>query len=120
MTWQAERGLATGHRVVGALTPTGVTRLPCDLLAVDDAYPEPVADDRLRVRGHQLWRHGEVLVAVRPADGRLLLLVVPGSRIDTETALEARGPARPGRRRRAGLLGGAAPGRLRGSVTRHR
>jgi hypothetical protein len=33
-----------------------------------------------------VWRHGEVLVAV---DGPRILLVVPGSRVDTETALEA-------------------------------
>jgi hypothetical protein len=90
VTWQAERGLVTGHRVVGALVAEGRDPVPCDLLAVDDAYPEPVADDRLRVRSHQLWRHGEVLVASdgRP-DGQLLPLVVPGSRIDTEKALEA-------------------------------
>ena len=86
VTWEADRGLATGHLVVGALTSAGHEPLPCDLLSVDDAYPEPVADEMLRVRCHQVWRHGEVLVA---ADGRRTLLVVPGSRVDTETALEA-------------------------------
>jgi hypothetical protein len=86
VTWQAESGLSTSHRVVGALTGEGHHPLPCDLLAVDDAYPRPVAGDALRVRSHQLWRHGEVLVAV---DGGRTLLVVPGSRIDTETALGA-------------------------------
>jgi hypothetical protein len=86
VTWEADRGLVRGHRVVGALTSAGHDPLPCDLLSVDDAYPEPVADETLRVRCHQVWRHGEVLVA---ADGRRTLLVVPGSRVDTETALEA-------------------------------
>lgn len=86
VTWRAERGLATGHRVVGTLTVEGREPVPCDLLAVDDAYPEPVASDALRVRTHQLWQHGEVLVA---AEGERTLLVVPGSRVDTETALEA-------------------------------
>ena len=86
VTWQAERGPATGHRVAGALSASGHEALPCDLLAVDDAYPEPVAADAVRVRAHQVWRHGEVLVA---DDGGRVLLVVPGSRLDTETVLEA-------------------------------
>ena len=88
VTWESERGLDTGHRVAGALTAPGHGPVPCDLLAVDDAYPEPVAADPVRVRAHQVWRHGEVLVA---ADGPRLLLAVPGSRIDSETALEAIG-----------------------------
>jgi hypothetical protein len=86
VTWRAEHGLATGHRVEGSLTAQGHDAIACDLLAVDDAYPEPVADDTLRVRSHQLWSHGEVLLA---ADRHRTLLVVPGSRVDTETALQA-------------------------------
>jgi hypothetical protein len=99
VTWEAERGLATGHRVAGVLTAPGREPQPCDLLAVDDAYPEPAAANAVRVRSHQAWRHGEVLVA---EDGPRVLLVVPGSRIDTETAVEAIGRlakavgARPG------------------------
>jgi hypothetical protein len=88
VTWEAQRGLATGHRVAGTLTAHEQQPLACDLLAVDDAYPEPVAADTSRVRAHQLWQHGEVLVA---SDAGRLLLVVPGSRIDTETALQAIG-----------------------------
>ena len=88
VTWEAERGLGTAHRVAGALTASGHDAVPCDLLAVDDAYPEPVATDKARVRAHQLWRHGEVLVAL---DGDRLLLVVPGSRLRTQTVLEAVG-----------------------------
>lgn len=86
VTWEAERGLATGHRVTGRLSAAGHDPLPCDLLAVDDAYPEPVAVDGVRVRAHQLWQHGEVAVAT---DQDRLLLVVPGSRIDTDSAMEA-------------------------------
>ena len=67
-------------------TAAGHDPLPCDLLAVDDAYPEPVAADEIRVRAHQVWRHGEVLLA--SDDGRVLL-VVPGSRVAPETVLEA-------------------------------
>ena len=88
VTWEADHGLDTGHRVAGALTAPGREPLACDLLAVDDAYPEPAAADAVRVRTHQVWRHGEVLVA---ADGPRVLLVVPGSRIDAETALAAIG-----------------------------
>ena len=78
VTWEADHGLDTGHRVAGALTAPGREPLACDLLAVDDAYPEPAAADAVRVRTHQVWRHGEVLVA---ADGPRVLLVVraPGS-----------------------------------------
>jgi len=99
VTWESERGLATGHRVAGRLSAAGHEPIGCDLLAVDDAYPEPVAADGLRVRTHQVWRHGEVLVAT---EGPRLLLAVPGSRIDTEAALQAIGRlakavgARPG------------------------
>jgi hypothetical protein len=89
VTWQAETALDSGHLVLGTLSVLGVPghdAVPCDLLAVDDAYPEPVADEGLRVRCHQVWRHGEVLVAV---DRSRTLLVVPGSRLDTAVALEA-------------------------------
>jgi len=88
VTWEAERGLGTGHRVAGALTAPGQDSVACDLLAVDDAYPEPVAAESVRVLAHQLWRHGEVLVA---GERERLLLVVPGSRLGTETVLEAVG-----------------------------
>jgi hypothetical protein len=99
VTWEADTGLASGHRVAGRLTAEGHERVACDLLAVDDAYPAPVAEDALRVRAHQVWRHGEVLVA---SDAGVVLLAVPGSRVDTETALEAVG--------RLARAVGAAPG----------
>jgi hypothetical protein len=86
VTWESERGLSTGHRVVGALSAPGHDPMGCDLLAVDDAYPEPVAADVVRVRAHQVWRHGEVLVT---DDAGRVLLAVPGSRLDTDTVLEA-------------------------------
>jgi hypothetical protein len=55
---------------------------------VDDAYPAPVAPDVLRVRVHQLWRHGEVLLL---SDAGRVVLALPGSRLDAETVLEAVG-----------------------------
>jgi hypothetical protein len=87
VTWEAGRGFA-GDRVTGCLSGDGQEALPCDLLAVDDAYPQPVAADVVRVRAHQLWRNGEVLLV---ADSERLVLAVPGSRLDTDTALEAVG-----------------------------
>jgi hypothetical protein len=86
VTWESERPLRAAHRITGILRAAGHQAVPCDLLAVDDAYPEPVAADDTRVRAHQVWRHGEVLVA---ADEQRLLLVVPGSRLDADTVLQA-------------------------------
>lgn len=88
VTWESESALTRDHRVAGALIASGHEPLPCDLLAVDDAYPEPVAADAVRVRAHQVWRHGEVLIA---RDQGRALLVVPGARLDAETVLEAIG-----------------------------
>ncbi|MGA8248118.1 MAG: hypothetical protein WB797_14540 [Nocardioides sp.] len=87
VTWTADRSLATGHRVSGTLTAEGGS-VPCDLLAVDEAFPEPVADDTARVRAHQAWRHGEVLVV---SDGGRIVLAIPGSRLEAGTALDAVG-----------------------------
>lgn len=88
VTWDAAIGLGSGHRVDGTLTAEGRDPLGCDLLAVDDAYPAPVAPDAVRVRVHQLWRHGEVLLLT---DAGRLVLALPGSRLDAETVLEAVG-----------------------------
>ena len=57
----ARGGIHDRHLVVGRCSTGGDDRaLPCALLAVDEAYPEPVADDDLRHRAHLAWRHGEV------------------------------------------------------------
>jgi hypothetical protein len=100
VTWAAERSLASGDRIPGALSADGHDPLPCDLLGVDDAYPQPVATDPVRVRAHQLWQYGEVLVI---RDAERVVLAVPGSRLDAETALEAVG--------RLAKAVGAMPGR---------
>jgi hypothetical protein len=86
VTWAAVVGLSSGHRLEGALTADGRESLACDLLAVDDAYPAPVAPDAVRVRAHRLWRHGEVLLL---SDAGRVVLALPGSRMDAWTVLEA-------------------------------
>lgn len=99
VVWRSENDLRKAHRVVGALAAPGHEPFGCDLLAVDDAYPQPVAADDLRVRAHQLWQHGQVLVT---RDDDRMLLIVPGSRIKTDTAIQSIGRlaravgARPG------------------------
>lgn len=86
VTWTAASGVRTGHRVAGLLTAEGHPELTCDLLAIDDAYPAPVADDQTRLRAHQAWRHGQVLLIT--CDSRLTL-AVPGTCFTADLVLEA-------------------------------
>ena len=84
VVWHADRGLRSGHLVEGRLV-SGDDVLACDLLAVDEAYPLPVTDDDSRLRAHQAWRHGQVLLD-QYADR--LVLAVPGTRLDAERVLD--------------------------------
>ena len=86
VTWAAESGLRTGYAVPGVLTGDGHQPLPCDLLAVDEAYPVPVADEKVRHDAHQAWRHGQVLLV--EVDERLTL-AVPGTRFTADLVLDA-------------------------------
>ena len=86
VTWSADTGLRTGYAVPGALTSDGQDPLPCDLLAVDEAYPVPVADDRIRHDAHQAWRHGQVLLV---EVGERLTLAVPGTGFTADRVLDA-------------------------------
>ena len=85
VTWAPQRGMREGHLVTGDLT-AAEHALGCDLLAVDEAYPAPVAGDDVRLRAHQAWRNGEVLLIRH--DGRLTL-AVPGTRFSADLALDA-------------------------------
>lgn len=88
VTWVPDAGIHTGHLVAGRLRADGRAELPCDLLAVDEAYPVPVADDATRTHAHQAWRHGQVWLA---AFEDRLTLVVPGRDFTADRVLEALG-----------------------------
>lgn len=88
VTWAADSGLRSGHCVPGLLTGRGHDPLPCDLLAVDEAYPVPVADQELRHDTHQAWRYGQVLLV---EDHGRLTLAVPGTRFTADIVLDALG-----------------------------
>ena len=85
VVWRADDGLHGGHLVAGRLTGAGHEDLGCDLLAVDQAYPRPVTDDPSRLRVHQAWRHGQVLVG--QYDDRLAL-AAPGTAWTADLVLD--------------------------------
>lgn len=86
VVWQADAGLRTGHHVRGRLSSEGHEDVVCDLLAVDEAYPRPVATDAVRSKSHQAWRHGQVLVVEY---GDRLALAVPGTGFPADRVLDA-------------------------------
>ncbi|CAN5145556.1 hypothetical protein BH18ACT9_BH18ACT9_11220 [soil metagenome] len=88
--WSATSGIHDGHLVSGELRGDAARMGPlgCDLLGVDQAYPQPVVDEGWRQRAHQAWTHGQVLLA--EYDGRLTLMV-PGNGFTADAALEAIG-----------------------------
>lgn len=85
VVWGTDRGLS-GHLVAGSLSGGSGEELPCDLLAVDQAYPEPVVGEATRTRVHQSWRHGQVVLLTR--HGRATV-AVPGTSWSAELVLEA-------------------------------
>lgn len=87
VVWHADAGLRTGHHVRGRLSGAGED-VVCDLVAVDEAYPSPVATDAVRAQAHQAWRHGQVFVV---SYGDRLALAVPGTRFPADLALDALG-----------------------------
>lgn len=92
VVWRAEVGLRTGHLVRGRLTASGEDgaseEIACDLVAVDEAYPAPVVDDATRLRVHQAWRHGQVVIG--ELDARTVL-AVPGTGFGPDLVLDALG-----------------------------
>jgi hypothetical protein len=72
------------HRVDGELS-AGSHVLACDLLAADQAYPQPVLDEKWRQQAHRTWTHGQVLLI--EYDGRLTL-AAPGTSFTADGVLE--------------------------------
>ncbi len=87
VTWRPDEGLRAGHLITGTLS-AGDEQVPCDLLAVDEAYPRPVTDDQTRTGSHQAWRHGEVLLV--ECEGRLTL-AIPGHDFTAARVLDGLG-----------------------------
>ena len=85
VAWASDEGL-NGHLVAGHLTGTPDQVLPCDLLAVDQAYPAPVLEEATRTRVHQAWQHGQVLLLT--CDGRATV-ASPGTTWTSEQVLVA-------------------------------
>jgi hypothetical protein len=86
VTWTPEQAITGRHQIRGVLTGRDGCSLPCDLLAVDEAYPMPVATDELRTRCHQAWRHDQVLIVA--VDGRTTL-AVPSREMQADLVLTA-------------------------------
>ena len=84
VTWYAEETDRSGHSVRGRLIGSDAEH-PCDLLAVDQAWPAPVADEATRRAVHNAWRNGQVLLL--EADGRLVA-AAPGTCFSADRVLE--------------------------------
>ena len=85
VSWASDEGLS-GHLIAGHLTGAPDQVLPCDLFAVDQAYPTPVLDEATRTRVHQMWRHGQVLLLTR--EGRATV-ATPGTSWTSDQVLVA-------------------------------
>ena len=85
VTWHAQGADRSGFHVSGTLVGEDGEEQPCDLVAVDQAYPAPVAGERTRQLVHQLWTNGQVLLVTY--DGRPAL-AVPGTGFGADRAVE--------------------------------
>ena len=79
-------GLRSEHHVTGALVGPSGAEIECEVLACDLAYPAPVLEEKWRGAAHRAWQSEETLLL--EYDGRLTL-VVPGTSVGVEDALEA-------------------------------
>lgn len=84
--WRPEGPIASSSTLGGELTnERGNIRLACDLIAVDEAFPQPAADERLRVLAHQAWRHDQILLRRRHDR---LTLCMPGTTFSADLVLD--------------------------------
>ena len=86
VTWTAVTSLDRTPRVSGTLRGPSGAELDCDVMACDLAYPRSVLEENWRSAAHHAWQLGETLLLEH--DGRLTL-VVPGTQVGVEAALEA-------------------------------
>jgi hypothetical protein len=84
VTWYADSTDRVGHSVRGRLVDADEEH-PCDLLAVDQAWPAPVADEETRRAAHNAWRNAQVLLLEE--SGRLVV-AVPGTCFSADRVLE--------------------------------
>ena len=87
VTWSSASRARGSCRVAGELR-AGAERMPCDLLAVDQAYPQPVVEERWRREAHQAWTYDQVLLVEY---GGRLTLAVPGTVFTADLVVEAIG-----------------------------
>lgn len=90
VTWFSDASNAprqSTHLLTGWLG-AGADSMELDLLAVDTAFPTPVAGSGDRTLVHQAWHNGQVVVARRL--GRLTL-AVPGTAFTAELILTSLG-----------------------------
>ena len=79
VVWRSDAGLRTGHLVRGRLTADAApTTSSATSWPSTRPIPEPVVDDATRLRVHQAWRHGQVVVGVT-LGRRRMVLAVPGT-----------------------------------------
>jgi len=86
VTWYADSGARFGHHITGRIAAADHDDLGCDLLAIDQAYPQQVADSAWRRLAHQAWHHDQVLLI--SYDDRLTL-AVPGHEFTADLVLAA-------------------------------
>ena len=84
VVWRSVGSIHETHHVAGELEAGG-HRMPCDLLAADQAFPQPVLDERWRHDSHQAWTYDQVLLVEYA--GRLTL-AVPGTDFSADLVLE--------------------------------
>ena len=87
VTWTAHGSIHAGHHVDGRLV-AGPDSVDCDLLAVDQAYPEPVVSEECRRDAHQAWTYGQVLLVEY---GGRLTVAVPGTGFTADDVLTCLG-----------------------------
>jgi hypothetical protein len=93
VTWEAREADRTGFHVRGVLRSGDAdgadgAEQPCDLLAVDQAYPRPVVGEETRRHAHQAWRNGQVLLVAYEGTPAL---AVPGTGFAADRIIDAVG-----------------------------